>query len=161
MANYFYTSAKGEKLGPYNEGHLLEMIKRKLVEPDTPLETDTGTRVTVGQVLGSNFKSAGLFDIGFTRFITNTWISTIWGFCIVFTTVVWGYETYTIFQTGKGTGWFFTTMLPNQQQGFLVLFMTFEAIIGLLITRVMLELIIAIFRIEMHLRAIREKYENK
>jgi len=88
------------------------------------------------------------FDFGFTRFITNTWISIIWTICVF---VILG--TYGIALIAG-----LVTMTQNFGGGFMIMVMaTIAAPLYLLLVRIGLEVIIVVFRIETHLRALRDK----
>ena len=95
-------------------------------------------------------KSPGFFDFGFTRFITNTWISFIWMVCVG--VILLGYVIALIaglsamFVHGSFTG-----------VVIIILAATVAAALCLLFTRISLELTIVVFRIETHLRALRNK----
>lgn len=90
------------------------------------------------------------FDFGFTRFITNTWISFIWGLFVVLACLVCGIG----------------VLVVLAQAGFLaaigaMVFLPIIAALYLVLIRISLEFVIVVFRIETHLRAIRERDENK
>jgi hypothetical protein len=55
MTNFFYTDANGSKQGPVSEQQLKELATQRLINPNTPMETDTGHQGTAGQI-------PGLFD---------------------------------------------------------------------------------------------------
>jgi hypothetical protein len=93
-------------------------------------------------------KSSGIFDFGFTRFITTTWISIIWK--IVVFVIIAAYCMMLL--AGLGT------MTRSFPQGLSMIIMaTIAAPLYLLFARIGLELVIIVFRIETHLRAIRDK----
>ncbi|MGL4942455.1 MAG: DUF4282 domain-containing protein [Thermoguttaceae bacterium] len=92
--------------------------------------------------------SAGLFDFGFTRFITNTWISVIW--TIEVFVVLFSYAISIL------VGLYLLTQSPLQGIIFLLL-ATVGVIVGLILSRIWLELMIIVFRIETHLRTIRDQ----
>jgi len=94
-------------------------------------------------------------DFGFTRFITNTWISFIW--IVIVILVILAYVSIVSF------GLF--AMSQGNEGGIaglgVIMLATIMAPLYLLFARIGLELIIVIFRIETHLRSIREHYEKK
>jgi hypothetical protein len=49
---YFYTDANGQKVGPYGEQHLKQLVKAGIIGPQTPMETDTGYTGIAGQIPG-------------------------------------------------------------------------------------------------------------
>jgi len=128
-------------------------------------------------------KQSGFFDIRFTRFINNPLNSISWVLCILIVIAVWGYQVFTIVQGGIGGGLLIALLssaVENVPARQLVNFLlvSLEAIICLLVARLILELSIIPFRIELrlraieehsekmslieeHLRAIRDKHENK
>jgi len=63
MANYFYTDAKGNKRGPYNEQDIQIQIDRGLIGKNTPVETDIGNKILVKQIPGLNFRQSELQHI--------------------------------------------------------------------------------------------------
>jgi len=163
MANYFYTDADGNKRGPYNEQHLQELVTRGLIGPNTPLENDTGHKGRMWEfpdLNGANAQrtslntpdtsyeqmSPSLFDFGFTRFVTNTWISIIWALTIVLTFL--GCVGAMVFGASN-----------NVPALFIIAPIT--AALFLLFMRMAFEVTIVLFRIETHLRTIREQNENK
>jgi len=52
MPNYFYTDTNGQRQGPINDQQLRELAAQKRIQPDTPLETDTGHRGVARQIPG-------------------------------------------------------------------------------------------------------------
>jgi len=156
MAKYFYTGGDGIKRGPYNEQHLQELVTRGLIGKNTPLETDTGHVGLVGQVPGLKFDSGsqqaslGFFDIGFTRFITNTWTSILWGATIGATFLGCVIALVVALFSGEPILFFVALLIVPISAALFLLFM-----------RMSFELTIVIFRIETHLRSIREHYEKK
>ena len=93
-----------------------------------------------------------MFDFGFTRFITNTWISVIWTLFVILAAlacivaIVGG-----LFAVANGA-----------MQGFgSILLAPIVIALYLLFIRIGLECIIVLFRIETHLRALCDQNENK
>lgn len=98
----------------------------------------------------------GILDFGFTRFITNVWISFIWTVIVIIVFLLWGLACLaglaTILQGGNDSAFI---------GGLLIFFLaTTLAALYLLFARMGLELIVVVFRIETHLRTIRDKYES-
>ena len=93
-----------------------------------------------------------MFDFGFTKFITNTWISFIWALIVVVHILIYiGGLPFVMIVTANSTA--------------LDVVSFFVFLIGiplsLLFSRMSLEAVVVLFRIETHLRTISEKYENK
>jgi len=112
-----------------------------------------------------------MFDFGFTRFITNTWTSILWALTVVLTILGHlGYTFYHFYHVGM-----LIHRHPNPDitildmdwamiMGWALLVFvayTLAAALFLLFMRMAFELEIVIFRIETHLRSIREHYEDK
>ena len=94
----------------------------------------------------------GFFDIGFTRFISNTWVSIIWVIDIIVACIV--------AVVGCVAG--LVIGVNSEPAAFLlVLAAPLGAVLWLLLSRMSLELAIVLFRIESHLRAMREKSEEQ
>jgi hypothetical protein len=162
MTNYFFTGGDGKKRGPYNAQHVHELVTRGLIGANTPLETDTGVTIVTRQVPGLNFDAAstsgipniGFFDFGFTRFITNTWISIIWRIAVALVFVAWGLWVI-------GGLFAMTQNADGILMGIgMILLVTIIAPIELLIIRIVLEFVIVVFRIETHQRTIKEILER-
>jgi len=86
-----------------------------------------------------------MLDIGFTKFITNTWVSIIWVLMIV----VHGF----VALAALGTAFVQDPML-----GMVALIgVPLIACFSLLLCRIWLELVIVIFRIESNTRALKDK----
>jgi len=100
MTNYFYFDAYGKKQGPFSRQYINELAAKEVIVPDTLIEVEDSyegepsikvvkARYICGCFLhehpGLGFPKAtpGFFDIGFTRFISNTWISVIWVILII------------------------------------------------------------------------------
>ena len=49
---YFFTDANGQKQGPIDDQQLKELAAQGTINPNTPMETDTGYKGTAGQVPG-------------------------------------------------------------------------------------------------------------
>ena len=186
MANYFYTDTDGQKQGPIDLEQLKKLATNGNIEPKTPLEVNYAgnsvRKLRARDVPDLKFNtvepppidntphapppvalppvdsttehaqtspgqtSPGFFDIGFTRFITNTWTSIFWVLTIVLA-----------FLGCVGA------MVFGASNNAPVLFIIapIAAALFLLFMRMSFELTIVLFRIETHLRTIREKYENK
>lgn len=52
MTNFFYFDQSGQKFGPVNEQQLQALAVQGAINPQTPLETDTGHRGQAGQIAG-------------------------------------------------------------------------------------------------------------
>jgi len=117
-------------------------------------------------------KTPGIFDFGFTRFITNTWISFIWSNTVIIILLCWGIAVLNGLVAILQGGDFFIVGLG------IIFLATIVAALNLLFARMALEFIIVVFRIETrvrtmekhcevmslieeHLRVIRNEYENK
>jgi len=156
MANFFYTDADGNRQGPVSEQRLKELVAQRVIMPMTLLETDGGHKGVARQIPGLNFPTdeIGLFDIGFTRFFTNIYISYIWILTIILTLLSYVVCLGFLFSiAGYNLG-------PPGTVFVLFIVLTILVPISLLVERMSLEAIIVFFRIETHLRAIREKYEK-
>ena len=101
-------------------------------------------------------ESPGFFDFGFTRFVTNTLISIIWVLTVVLTLPFWGIMVLVgLYNMAQAQGEFdFAIGLLT------ILLSTFSAVFGLLFTRIILELIIVMFRIETNTRTLKEWAER-
>ena len=156
MANFFYTNANGESQGPYNKEQIKELAANETILATTILKSDGGHTANASAWFpGLKFKqvpelehaaqqrSPGLFDIGFTRFITNTWTSILW--------------VLTIILAFLGCG---GAMVYGASNKVPVLFIIapIAAALFLLFMRMTFELTIVLFRIETHLQTIRDKY---
>ena len=160
MANFFYTNANGESQGPYNKEQIKELAANETILATTILKSDGGHTANASAWFpGLKFKqvpelehaaqqwSPGLFDIGFTRFITNTWISIIWVLTIILTFLgCVGAMVYHAF---------------NNAPPVLFIIIPIVSLLSLLSMRMLFEVTIVLFRIETHLRTIREQNENK
>ena len=154
MANYFYRDANGQRRGPYDEQQLQELEQRGIITATTPLETDRKYLGLADQVPGLKFSfpsqqtlqqaSPDFFDIGFTRFISNTWISIIW--CIVIFVHFVGAlgAMYYAFNTDGTLGAISLLVVP------------LITAISLLFCRMGLELEVIFFRIESNTRETKE-----
>jgi len=162
MANYFYTDENGQKQGPVSAEQVKELVVQGIVKPNTLLEIrlDTLPETENGHVVEAGLipdlftrQSSGLFDIGFTRFISNTWISIIWVILIIVHFLAAIGATYYSF---------------NEDEPLLFLLALFAVPISLLLCRMSLELKVIFFRIESntreskeHLREIKELLAQK
>ena len=79
MTKYFYIDADGEKQGPVSKQQIIELAEQGIILPTTPIGTKDRYISEVSQLR----EKPGFFDIGFTRFISNIWISIIWAIVIV------------------------------------------------------------------------------
>lgn len=52
MPNFFYYDANGQKFGPVNDVQLKSLATQGVINPQTPLETDSGHRGQAGQIPG-------------------------------------------------------------------------------------------------------------
>ena len=52
MPNWFYIDAFGQQQGPVSDAQLKELAMQGIIEPDTPLQTDTGHKGKAGQIKG-------------------------------------------------------------------------------------------------------------
>ena len=157
MADYFYIDANGTKQGPVNTDRLKEMAASGLITPDTLLVMENGYKrharshpglfepVPQRTYYGSQ-TSSGFFDIGFTQFITNTWTSIFWVLTIILAFL------------GCGGAMLYAL---SRNEPILLLIAPIAAILFLLFMRMSFELTIVLFRIETHLRTIREHCEKK
>ena len=167
MEKYFYRDANSQRRGPYEAQQLKTLAQQGIITPTTPLETDRQYLGLAGQFLGMEFNSATpqtpskritsqemlqtlplspFFDIGFTRFITNTWTSILWVLSIGTSFL------------GCGSAMLFAIAY----EAYILLFIApVAAALFLLFMRIAFEITIVLFRIETHLRTIRNKYENK
>jgi len=161
--NYYYTDAEGNRRGPYNEQQLRDLVTQNIIQQEAPVHTDTGNTALVKEILFPSLYPSkriqttpqesittqtlpGFFDIGFTRFITNTWTSILWVLTIIFALL------------GCGGAMVFGAF---NDAPVLFIIAPIAAALFLLFMRMAFELTIVIFRIETHLRTIRDKYENK
>ncbi|GHT45517.1 hypothetical protein FACS189454_05150 [Planctomycetales bacterium] len=90
MPNFFYFDNNGTKQGPYDGVQLTALAKNGNVTPDTLVENEAGKQTKAKNITGlfphpvpPPTSEVDFLDIGFTRFITPVWISTIWIICIV------------------------------------------------------------------------------
>ena len=58
MPNYFLINSNGQKKGPYNEEQLQELAASGFINPQTPLETDSGHKGRAGQIRSLQFSDA-------------------------------------------------------------------------------------------------------
>jgi len=94
----------------------------------------------------SNGNVPGIFDIGFTRFISNTWISIIWVILIIVHFI---------------GGVMFMSVAWSREDGSLFLTTLVTVPISLLLCRMILEVIVIFFRIESNMREIKELLAKK
>jgi len=151
MANYFYFDANGDTQGPVSEEQLQELVAQGTITAQTPMSTDTGRRGTASQLAGLVFpqhypsaSESGILDIGFTRFISNTWISIIWVILIIAHFLVAVGAIFMAFNTDQTLGTISLLAVP------------LTALILLLSSRMALELAVIFFRIETNTRETKE-----
>ena len=111
------------------------------------------------------------FDLGFTRFMTNVLIPGIWCFVLVTSFIDYGYTIMTAFRIMPPIQAvevllftptrFILSILAIEHPIAAIFVSTILLLLNLVVTRIVLELIVVFFRIETHLRTIRDKYENK
>ena len=94
-----------------------------------------------------------MFDFRFTRFITNSWISFIWTLTVILSILAC--------VGGMAFGVCLVGSIGDYEVIAIMLLTPIVIALFLLFARMGLELIVVIFRIETHLRTIRDKYENK
>jgi len=170
MANYFYTDADGKQQGPIDIHGLRELVAQGVIVPSTSVKMEGEHSVFAARRISGLFPeyliegSSGdaprlfdiLFDIGFTRFVTNVWISFIW--VIVIIVHVLGFIALLIgagmMIAGGGNGAEFAAFLT-------MILGTVGLLLSFLFSRISLEVIIVIFRIETHLRAMRWRSEER
>jgi len=166
MADYFYTDADGNRKGPFNKEQLKELAANGIITPTTQLVARDGLKGRASawypDLKFSNVSdhteyaqaSPGFFDIGFTRFVMNFYIPYIWVFTIV----------------AGCLGWAFSIIMGLNQLGIekepwygivTIVVATIALPFSLLFSRMVLEIVIVMFRIETHLRTIHEHYEKK
>ena len=121
-------------------------------------------------IASSEQPSRGFFDIRFTRFITNVLVPVIWCFVLITSFLDYGYGIMTalgimppilavevlLFTPTR----FILSILSIEHPVVAILASTILLFLNLVVTRIVLELIIVLFRIETHLRAMREKSEQ-
>ena len=156
MANFFYFDRNNQKQGPVSRDQLIELATQGDIEHASVVETNTGDRESAEYFIPSTcFKrakaplaiaepSSGFFDIGFTRFISNTWISIIWCIVIIvhFLGAI-GAMSYA-FNTDGTTGVISLLAVP------------LITLVSLLSCRMALELEVIFFRIETNTRETKE-----
>jgi len=169
MTDYFYLDTNGTRRGPCDEDRLQELAANGTIRPDTLIgEMDAGLTLTglkkaTELIPDSTFNSdarrtpLGFFDFGFTRFFTASLIPFFWIVSVVVAFSIWGsfvlIGLFAIITGAVGDD----TILGT----FYILLSTVALLIHLLLIRIALEFLLIVFRIETHLRAIREKDENK
>jgi hypothetical protein len=150
MTQYYFNDADRIR-GPYNEQRLQELAAQGIIKPDTKVRDDKRQWKTATRIPGLVFQdgtvseggteheehSPGIFDIGFTRFVSNTINSIIWVICI-------------IAAIAACIGGVFVMMNGNAMGIAAILL----APVGLLAVRTALELEVVIFRIESNTRVL-------
>jgi hypothetical protein len=111
----------------------------------------------------------GIFNIRFTRFMTNVLIPVIWSIVLVTSFLDYVYTIMTAFGMPPSQALevllftparFFLSALAVKHPIAAIFLSTILLCISLVVTRITLEIIIVFFRIEAHLRAMREKSEQ-
>gem|GEM_PF-1197807 len=158
VGQFFYVDSEGKKQGPVSKEEIKKMATLGVIKPDTQIEyADDGYNFKAGKHPDLKFssglsccnrktcrattlpteKNTGIFDIGFTRFISNTWISIFWVLLII-----------AHFSVAIGAMMFsFNAGSPVP-----LLIALFAAPISLLLFRMILELAVVCFRIESNIR---------
>ena len=150
MANYFYYDQTNQKQGPVSREELQELAAQGIINPDTQIELSTGDAIIARLIPGLDFsvqpKSTSTnADIGFTEFVTPTLIAVIWVISVI-TTIIGCLCMIGMAQQGG--------------DGIVALLTIAIAVISLLYTRIILELIAIFFRMERHQRTIKEILER-
>ena len=153
--HYFYYDTNDQKQGPFSREQLRELAANGIISPETLVETEDGYKAPAEKYRDLKFRattqqasqeiSPGLFDIGFTRFITNTWISFHWVLTIILA----------IFGCGGAF-----VYAANNDEPVLFLLAPIVAALFLMFMRMAFELDIVIFRIEKHLRSVEKNTET-
>ena len=187
---WYYYDKSGNKIGPFKGRELRLLALQGTITPDTVLEGSDGRTIIAGKAGGLPFPEApplsqpdtsnpfdtdspatnnpfdlsgeeasspGFFDIRFTRFITNVWISIIW--CTVIAFHFLGYSVMVL-----AILYMMATADTESARiaGFLFLLLgTVGWLLSLLFSRMGLEFIIVVFRIETHLRTMKEVFERE
>ena len=151
MTTWYYYNKNGEKVGPRTSADIKTLASRGDITSETiiEIENDNGISATAARnviTFQPMSSSSGFFDIGFTRFITNTWTSILWVLSIILA-----------FLGCVGA----MVLGASNEAPELFIFAPIAAALFLLFMRMSFELTIVLFRIETHLRTIRDKYENK
>ena len=117
------------------------------------------------------FSLGSIFDIRFTRFITNVLVPVIWRIVLIISFLDYGYTLMTAFGVMPPNETlevllftplrFVLSILSTHHPIAATFLSTILLCIDLVVARIGLEIVIVVFRIETHLRTIREKYENK
>ena len=147
MTKYFYYDWAGTKQGPVSEEQFKELLAKRVISRYTMLETEDGSVQFEALRLPNLFPErqaqppCGIFDIGFTRFISNTWISIIWG--ILITAHIIG-----------AVVCLFAALNNGDPRLFLVALVVVP--VSLLLCRMSLELNVIFFRIESNTRESKE-----
>ena len=156
MKNYFYFDQHNNKRGPFDVEQIKQLARYKHISPTTPLETDDGDKMLVGDIISDLVNSqstatqtSGFFDIRFTRFITNTWISIIWVIVIIAHFIA-PFVVCAVMANTVGGGAPIVAFVLSVPL----------ALLSLLFSRMSLELTIVLFRIESNTRATKERLEE-
>ena len=167
MANYFYYDQANLQQGPIDEKQVKDLVAQGIITSKTQMATDTGRTGTASQITNlfntsmnqmatdtghtgtasqitskPNGNTPGIFDIHFTRFISNTWISIIWVILIIAHFI---------------GGLMFVSIAGARDDGALLLIIALVAVLfSLLLCRMCLELNVIFFRIESNTRESKE-----
>ena len=176
MTDYFYVDTNGQQQGPVTSEQLKELVAKGIIKPDTHLNTG-GTRLVFAEHIPGLFSDESkastpvFLDIGFTRFITGTLVPILWILALVFLFLDYGYSFLTTFGIIEPILAlevvlftpirFFVSILGIGYPVVAFIANTVILFLSLVLVRIILEGIIVLFRIETHLRTIRDKYENK
>ena len=163
VAKYYYFDRAFKKHGPVSQEQLQELAVHGTIGQDTPVESDTGdvklaeqflptTRFKRTQAMGWTYPLPGSrsSDIGFSQFLTPTLITIIWWLSVITTIIGCLYA----------IGMMFSSDMPAVEKGISVLITIAIAVLSLLCTRIILELIAIFFRMERHQRTIKEILER-
>ena len=161
MANYFLTDPDGTKRGPYDEQRLQQLADWKSIEQHTPLETDTGQTIMAEEIPGLNFTpppSSLPITLDITRFTSYILIPILWIFFLCISVLNYGMMVTDIlsnkapFWNLTPLSWAFLSPLWTIDAGPTILVATVALLLDIIFIRVILELLLAVFRIEVRLR---------
>ena len=84
MTKFFFYDFNGKKQGPFSKQQIEELAIQGIIRPDARIETEDGHIVTLEVENDKHVeRPPGFFDIHFTRFISNTWVTIIWVVIII------------------------------------------------------------------------------
>ena len=198
MANYFYYDADGKQQGPVDIHGLRELVTQGVIVPSTSIKEEGEHSIFAARRIPGLFPAglfaspsgaifqpvslnerrsgifdrlSGIFDIGFTRFMTNVLIPVFWCIVLVTSFIDYGYGILTAFEIVQPSQTleallftptrFLLSVIVFQYPIGAVFVCTILLFLNLVFYRVFFELIIVLFRIESHLRAMREKSEEQ